>query len=597
MGIRSWHQRQPAPQTEPQGMAPRLLPPSDLQRRGVVGDVIPHDGVPPTILDTVTTVSRPEADPYRSGPGTYKALPSNFVPARAPRTRFYDPLTLMYATGYKDRRFSISYDTLRRVSYQLSLVGAVINTRVSQIASFAQPYRENKQIGFAIRYKDESYIPSDGDKQALRELEQMVMRCGFQENKFTPFPRDDFEIFLRKIVRDSLVFDQACFEIIPDRMGQPAEFRAVDASTIRLAATYEGPKGSEASTFDSRQFSPHWRRLHGDEFSVDKTSIHTVQVMHGRIENVFAERDMAFCVRNPRTDIWVNGYGFSELEMCLNTVLGMLWGEEYNRRFFQQGSAPKGILNIKGDTISPEELESFRRQWYAQVSGVENAWRTPVIQADGMEYQNLQSTNKEMEFQKWLEYLLKIVTAVYMIDPSEINFDIVGGGSGKAPMFEAKHEWKIKHSKDKGLRPLLRSVAKWLSYYIIDPLDNRLYLDFVGLDEMSEQDRVELITKQTKSFKTINESRMDEGLPPLPGGDIIDSQTFITAWQAEQEKQQDAAAQLAPWMTTEDALPPEYGDAPAIPLYMQPKTPDPEEQQQGMPGMEGGDEGGPPPGM
>src|SRR5690606_21410605 len=38
--------------------------------------------------------------------------------------------------------------------------------------------------------------------------------------------------------------------------------------------------------------------------------IFAVQVLHGRIENIFSQYDMSFGIRNDRTDIWVNGYGF-----------------------------------------------------------------------------------------------------------------------------------------------------------------------------------------------------------------------------------------------------------------------------------------------
>jgi len=294
-----------------------------------------------------------------------------------------------------------------------------------------------------------------------------------------------------------------------------------------------------------------------------------VQVLHGRIENIFTYHDMAFCVRNPRTDTWVNGYGFSELEMALNTILGMLYGEEYNRRFFTQGAAPKGILNIKGDTISPEEMESFRRQWYQQISGVENAWKTPVIQADGMEYQNLQQSNKEMEFQRWLEYLLKILTSVYLIDPSEINFDI-GGSGHQNPMFESKHEWKIKHSRDKGLRPLLRFLARQMQKYVIDPLDSRLSFDFVGLDEVSESDRVELATKKLSNYMTVNEVRMEEGLEPIAGGNIVLNPTFMQAFQADPKANPSALDDMAPWDTSDsEYVPPTYGTANAVPLIYQ----------------------------
>ena len=47
---------------------------------------------------------------------------------------------------------------------------------------------------------------------------------------------DSFDTFLRKIVRDTLSFDQVSVEVVPDNFGLPFEFVAVDASTIRIAA-------------------------------------------------------------------------------------------------------------------------------------------------------------------------------------------------------------------------------------------------------------------------------------------------------------------------------------------------------------------------
>ena len=563
---------------------------------GASGQVIPNNGIPISSPDIISTSRASKSnDTYRSSVGLFKSLPKGILPGRAPRTRFYDPLSLMNATGYKDRRHSVSYDSLRRVSYQLGLVSAILNTRINQVAAFAQPFRASRQLGFVIRHKDDNHQVTEAEAKAIARIETMIMETGFGSNPFTPIPRDSFENFLRKVTRDSLTYDQMCFEIVPDTNGRPYEFRAVDAATIRLAANFEGYKGSGPKTFSSNLFTDRWKKVYGNEFSVSSEGIYTIQLMHGRIENIFTNQDMAFCLRNPRTDTWVNGYGFSEIEMTLNTVMGMLYGEEYNRRFFTQGAAPKGILNIKGDNISPEELEAFRRQWYQQISGVENAWKTPVIQADGMEYQTLQSSNSDMQFHQWMEYLLKVLCSVFLIDPSEINFDIgaSSGGSG-TPMFESKHEWKIKHSRDKGLRPLLRFIARQISKYVIDPLDSRLYFDFVGLDELSEQERIELLEKRSSSYMTVNEVRAEEGLDPIAGGDIVNSPTFLQAWQADQNAHsQQYKEDMAPWQTSDsEVLAPTYGEAEGVPLYMQ--TPDKSEGgeaggegEEGMEGMGG----------
>lgn len=140
---------------------------------------------------------------------------------------------------------------------------------------------------------------------------------------------------------------------------------------------------------------------------------------------------MAFCVRNPRTNIDTQPYGFSELEQLITQVTSHLYAEEYNSKFFSQGGTTKGIINLKTDPTgigNREQLASFKRQWMAQVNGLTGAWKTPVVQIpDGIEYINVSQSNREMEFEKWMNYLVNIVCAIYQIDPAEVNFPITQG--------------------------------------------------------------------------------------------------------------------------------------------------------------------------
>src|SRR5690606_2658223 len=101
-----------------------------------------------------------------------------------------------------------------------------------------------------------------------------------------------------------------------------------------------------------------------------------VQVINNEITAYYTSEELAFGTSNPRTDLYVGGYGFSELEMLIHQVTSHLWAEEYNSRFFSQGGTTKGILNLKGNAnapISPHQLDAFKRQWISQVSGMTGA--------------------------------------------------------------------------------------------------------------------------------------------------------------------------------------------------------------------------------
>lgn len=446
-------------------------------------------------------------------------------PAQEMKALLEDPLGILDAMGYKDKPFSLSYDVLRRMATKDAVISAIITTRVNQVSTFTAPARFSRSgIGYEIRLRDPASTPSKDDIAVMTSIEKFLENTGYDNDN----ERDDFDTFVRKIVRDRLTYDQVAFEIVPDRKGRPAEFYAIDASTIRLASENLVADKSETKIKNS-------------------DLIKYVQVIDGRIRAYFTSEELAFGTANPRTDIYISGYGFSELEMLIHQITSHLWAEEYNSRFFSQGGTTKGILNLKGNAnapISPHQLDSFKRQWISQVSGMTGAWKTPVVSVEGLEYINVSQSNREMEFEKWLNYLINIASAVYQIDPSEINFPNRGGATGGSGggLGDGGIEDRLKHSKDKGLRPLLRFIESLINKHLVSKFDQKYVFSFVGLDSKSEKEIVELNAQRVKVYKTVNEIRSEEGLPDLEGGDIILDPTYIQylgqKQQAEMMKQQ-----------------------------------------------------------
>ena len=333
----------------------------------------------------------------------------------------------------------------------------------------------------------------------------------------------DLYTFIRKIVRDSLTYDQMCFEVIPDRKGKPAEILAVDAATIRAAS-------------ENYQADQTWMEMVPNKKNEE---VKWVQVVDGTIVSWFTARELAFGVRNPRTNINLQPYGFSELEQLIHQITSHLYAEEYNSKFFSQGGTTKGIINIKSDPNgvgNKEQLDSFKRQWRAQVNGMTGAWKTPVLQVpNGIEYINVSQSNREMEFEKWMNYLVNIVCAVYQIDPAEVNFPNNGGVSGNGgSVFESSQEVKLKNSKDKGLKPLMRFIESIINKFVVSKFSQDYVFVFTGLDEKSEEEKAELDTKQVKTWRTVNEIRKEHGEKPLENGDIILDPSYLNYIQQKE---------------------------------------------------------------
>lgn len=222
----------------------------------------------------------------------------------------------------------------------------------------------------------------------------------------------------------------------------------------------------------------------------------------------------------------------SELEMLINVITASLWAFEYNKKFFAQGTAAKGLVNLKGG-VPDSKMDAFRRMWQMMVSGVSNAHRTPMVSVDDVQWIDLHKSNVDMEYSAWMDWLIKITCATMLMDPAELNFSY--GNSGQSSqMFQAPVEQKLKQSKDRGLRPLLNYFAKWINTHLIWRLDPNYRLVFRGLDAKSEDQKVDLSQKKSKYLMTIDELRAEEDLPPLPDGQgaIILDPTFLQNKQA-----------------------------------------------------------------
>lgn len=440
------------------------------------------------------------------------------MPAADTKAYYENPIRMAQSMDYKDKPTSLSYNILYQMSVKNSVIAAVLNTRINQISTFTKPSRFSTDgIGFQIKLRDPLAVPTDEQQDMFRALEIFLENCGYNRDN----SRDDFDTFIRKIVRDSLTYDQLCFEIVPDRRGRPAEILAVDASTIRAASeNYNG------ETF--------W----GNAPKNSSEPIKWVQVVDGSVVSWFTANELAFGVRNPRSNINMQPYGFSELEMLIQQITSHLYAEEYNAKYFSQGGTTKGIINIKSDPNgigNKEQLESFKRQWRAQVNGMTGAWKTPVLQVpDGIEYISVNQSNRDMEYSQWVNYLINIVCAVFLIDPAEVNFSNNGGAAAQSSVFETSQEQKLKHSRDKGLKPLLRFIEAIINKHVISRFSQDYVFCFTGLDEKSEEEKAELDSKYIKTWKTINEIRREHGEKPLEYGDVILDASYLNYIQQKE---------------------------------------------------------------
>lgn len=388
-------------------------------------------------------------------------------------------------------------ETLKLWSRKNIILNAIINTRVNQVSLFCTPARQSDRgIGYEVRLKNPQEKPSSHDLAKIERIESFLQHTGKDEKDFT---KDNLRTFVKKLVRDRLVYDKINFELIYDKKGELNRFAAVDAATIYVAVDDNGhePKGKNVTKF--------------------------VQILDKRKVAEFKANEMAWEVHNPRTDITVGRYGYSELEIAMNHLQYHENTELFNARYFAQGGTTRGLLHIKtGQEQSTQALQAFRREWTAMFSGINGAWKIPVVSAEDVKFVNMTQSSRDMEFEKWLNYLINVCCSIYAIDPSEINFPNRGGATGSSgnSLNEGSTKEKHRSSKDKGLEPLLKFIEDAINKYIVSQFGDKYIFSFVGGDVQTEREIIEILEAKAQIGLTINDIRNELGYPPIEGGDV-----------------------------------------------------------------------------
>lgn len=391
------------------------------------------------------------------------------------------------------------------------IISAIINTRVNQVTNYARPANTSQDgIGYRIRLAS-GEAPTPSQQKTINSCMRFIRYMG---KEYDP-TRDDFPTFLRKLTRDSLIYDQVPIERTWDngRDTPDAESRLDHVSLM------------DSTTFVYLTDENNKRKRTGEVYG---------QVLDNKVKRKFDTKEMSVFIRNKSTDLISYGYGHSELESALREVFAQENAEQFNDRFFTNGGTVRGILNVKTSSqVSRTALESFRRTWHSALTGIQGSWSIPMITADDIKFVNLTPEAQDMQFEKWFNYLINSICAIYCIDPSEIGMTNRGGATGSKSnsLNESNGKDKISTSKDKGLTPLLSLIANFITTEIVQRYANSNYIfEFVGGDIENRIKETSLDYQKVQSIMTVNEVRATRGLKSLgKKGDTLLNGSYIQA--------------------------------------------------------------------
>lgn len=422
-------------------------------------------------------------------------IPTDYARAKqgGSQTSFFDPYrnveneygNLRTADGHFNRE--VDCQTLRRVSKKAWIINLCIIHVQKKIKPFLKPSTNRNFRGFVVKKIGEDVIKAVGQKSEARtEIEQFLLNTGTEKSP----DRDNFTRFCIKILRDALEIDQVATEIGRTVSGKVYAFWAVDGATIeRVLPNQDNP-----------------------------LRIKYVQAIDSIPQAFYPEDSLIFDYQNPRSDVRYSFYGYSPVEQAIDLITSTINAFTYNAGFFTENKLPRGMLLLDGNA-NQETVEQMEDYLCDIMSGTTaNQWRVPIIPAgngssgenNSIKWVSLGGTNKEMEFQGWLDFLTSAIVSLFGCSMEELGLH----SSKSQPMFERNTTPEIEASKSLVLGDMLAFFQQYINQ-ILEKAYPGYEIEFVGYERDDPKQILDLTKTELESFKTLNEVRKEKGLKPI----------------------------------------------------------------------------------
>jgi len=247
-----------------------------------------------------------------------------------------------------------------------------------------------------------------------------------------------------------------------------------------------------------------------------------VQEVDGEVVSDYLDKkDIVIFKQNYSPDVYLYGYGIPPLEVLYTVVLTDIFIDKGNLDYYKKGgSVPEGIIAVEppgeaeGDPypqLSREQLEGIQRQLQALLIG--DHTQIPIVSGGKFTWIDFKGKRRDMQYKELADYVARKICAVYQVSPQDVG--ILEGAN------KAVAEVMASLTKAKGLEPLLSTISRGFDSVIKEfrkEGDLKLWFDDEDLEK--ERERWSITQGQLSAgVKTINEVRMERGLPPVPWGD------------------------------------------------------------------------------
>jgi hypothetical protein len=437
-------------------------------------------------------------------------------------------------------------NVIKDISNQNHLVAAILRSTGNVISQFGHLRKDRFDIGIDVEikaaFKDKISIEDmPVVQERIQTFTKFLLNCGHTDDLKVSekSPLADF-MFLQGF--NAYRFGRFATQMIygDNAISSPStlqRFRAVDVGTMYRVQQKDRIDGKDTKADqDAVRMSSIERLKELTGVSINPENFKQPeyswgQMINGKVEQYFSDKEMLIYNAFPSTDVEHDGYPVSPLDTVITSVTTHISIETYNRLYFQNGRAAKGMLVVHSDEIDQSIIDHVKQQFNASINDVSNSFRTPIFgvnQLDKVEWVPTQSTSRDGEFQFLYDQVARNIFSAFGVSPDEIaGYNHLSKGTNQQSLTESSSEYKLTASRDRGIRPFIMRMQSWFNDYLFPMIDPELaQLCVIRLEGFDAQTREQENTRLTTSaplHMTYNEL-LDEvdkkGVGKSLGGDF-----------------------------------------------------------------------------
>jgi hypothetical protein len=440
-------------------------------------------------------------------------------------------------------KFRIPPQILRMVEQRNGIVGAITTLRIQQAVEYSQISHDKDIPGWEFALRDEKKSMTPLQEKQKKFLENFFENTKVQNYNGLEPKNDSFKEVITKFIRDRLLIDKVCWEVERDRKGQAVALWVLDGATIMpvLPGGYFGATNQIGMITGYTKLADEIRKAKIESLPPLEEIAYVQELFYGfsggGITAAFTENDIIYDIANELNDIQYYKQGFSVVEKANIAIIAFINSITYNSNGLSRGSIPKIALAMGKDSMyTQEQMEDMQDEWLANFMAMDGQWNIPLLNGDA-KVLNLMPNNRDMEYQKYMEFCGSLICSIMGADPAEAGLRLNQAQNVLSENQDAKQMF----SKNRGLRELLGGFAylankfkKMSGYDFADDFNFR----FNGLSTEDKGFESDLRKKAVETDTTINELRRQRGEKPDPYGDIICNPQYIQyRIQKEQSEQ------------------------------------------------------------